>query len=309
MRHRITPCGHTGIIDIVAENVNPRSGCFLEYNEFMWRVILIFCLMLINGILWLGCQHAGPKAPENLLAEVQQRGFLRVGVKYDSPPFGFLDADDTLKGFEIDLAREIARRLLGSAKAVQFVQVNTATRVATLNARQVDFVLATMTITPERAQLVNFTSPYYQAAQGVLVHDKSPIKTLQDLANKRVLYIIGATGEARLRKALPKATLLGFKSSTEAFSALHAGRGDAFSTDDSILYGFLHEYCGFRMLPERLSREPYGMAFRKDLESPVLQENVQAILTTLEKEGFLTELAAEWNKPYPPSHCVQAASR
>lgn len=192
---------------------------------------------------------------------------------------------------------------MGYEDAVEFVQVNTSTRVAALNSGQVDFVLATMTITPERAKVVNFTEPYYKAAQGVMVKNNSPIKTLADLNGKTVMTVIGATGGENLKKSVPGAKLLGFKSSTEAFSAFYAGRGDAFSTDDSILYGFLHEYCGVRLLEERISEEPYGIAFRKDAESQRLQQRIQELLTWFEENGRMEALRTTWNNPNPPEHC------
>jgi aspartate/glutamate/glutamine transport system substrate-binding protein len=275
----------------------------LGYNEVMNRFFLALLVIFAIVLVWTGCQQGSTKYTDNLLDDIRQRGYLIIGVKYDSPPFGFLDADSSLKGLEIELAHELADRILGDPKAVKFVQVNTSTRVAALNARQLDFVLATMTITPERAKVVNFTSPYYEAAQGVMVKEDSNIRGIEELEGRRVIYVIGSTGEANLRRVLKNADLLGFKSSTEAFTAFNSGRADAFSTDDSILYGFLHEYCGLRLLNERISTEPYGVAFRREPASQPLQDKVQEILGILQTEGKLEQLSVKWNNPTPPSKC------
>jgi aspartate/glutamate/glutamine transport system substrate-binding protein len=262
-----------------------------------------FLWILLVTVLTTGCSRLKLADSGDLLQDVKQRGSLIVGVKFDSPPFGFMDTDGQLKGFDVALAHELAKEILGDSKAVHFVQVNTSTRVAALNAKQVDFVIATMTITPEREKVVNFSKPYYTAAQGLMVKETRSFKDLKDLQDKTIIFVIGSTTEANLKKALPKAKLLGLKSSTEAFSAFNAGRADAFSQDDTILYGFLHEYCGVRLLSERISHEPYGIAFRKDPISKSLQDKVQAVLDDLSNQGTLKKMSDEWNQPSPPQNC------
>ncbi len=261
----------------------------------MFHLLLLFTLVLIL----VGCRAGGGASDPSgdLLKTVTGRGKLIVGVKYDSPPFGFMDAGRALQGYEIDIAHRLAEEILGNPKAVAFTQVNSSTRVATLNARQVDFVLATMTITPDREKVVDFSSPYYKAAQAVMVRHDSPIRTLDDLADKRIIYVIGTTGEANLKERYPKAKLLGFKASTEAFSAFYAGRADAFSTDDAILNGFMKEYCGLRLLDERLSEEPYGIAFRKDEASKPLQAKVEEALEAMAQDGTLERFRKKWHQP------------
>lgn len=277
-------------------------------KAMMKKILLIgFLFVLFGSIVWTGCHSTEqPAPPKSLLEEAHKRGHLVIGVKYDSPPFGFLDTDSQLKGLEIDLAHELARRIIGDRQAVRFVQVNTSTRVATLNAYQADFILATMTITPEREKIVSFTKPYYKAAQGIMVKETSEIRSLKDLAGKKIIYVIGGTGEANLKKSVPSAKLLGFRSTTEAFSGFHAGRSDAFSTDDSILYGFLHEYCGLRLLDERISTEPYGIAFRRDAYSRSLQDKVQEVLSEMTTEGVLKQYNKKWNHSSPPADCSKA---
>jgi len=267
-----------------------------------WIYLCFICLFAL-AFLWGGCGHERSGASKNLLEEVQHRGYLLVGVKYDSPPFGFLDADGQLKGYEIELAHALAERIIGKPDAIRFIPVNSSTRVPALQANQVDFVLATMTITPERKKIVNFTEPYYTAAQAVLVKASSPFQSLKDLKTARIMYIIGSTGEDRLKAMMPQAQLLGFRSTTEAFTSFYAGRADALSTDDSILSGFLHQYCGLRMLPDRISQEPYGIAFRKDAASQPLLDRVQEVMDTLTREDFLEDLSHKWQQSLPPAHC------
>lgn len=265
---------------------------------------LLFCLIVVLGIGLVGCaNNPSTNKTANTLETIKDRDQLVVGVKYDSPPFGFMDKDNQLKGYEIELAKEFSNRLLASPDKVKLVQVQTATRIPTLQAKQVDFVLATMTITDERKKVVDFSKPYFQAHQGVLVKADSPIKTVADLADKNVIFVIGGTGEGNLKKAQPKAKLLGFKSSTEGFTAFTAGRADAFSTDDSILNGFMEKHCGLRLLDEKISTENYGIAFRKGPENAALKQKIEQLLGDAEKTGYLGLLKDKWIKTPQTAPC------
>jgi len=251
--------------------------------------------LLILGLiaaLLSGC--GSPKAVT--LKDVQKRGKLVAGVKFDSKPFGYLDASGKLNGYDIALMKELGRRLLGQPDAVEFQQVLSSTRVVALNAGSVDVVGATMTITPERAKVVDFSIPYHIAHQAVLVPETSGIKSLNDLNGHTVLFVMGSTSEVNIKKRLPRAKYLGFKSVTDALSALKAKRGEAMTSDDSILYGFLADNCGYRLLDERLSDEPYGLAFRKGqgVAGDTLKDRVNETLKAMHQDGTLDRLKKDW---------------
>lgn len=226
---------------------------------------------------------------------VQQRGKLIAGVKYDSKPFGYLDTDGQLKGYDIDLMRELARRLFGDPQAVEFQQVLSSTRVVAINSGTVDLVAATMTITPAREQVIDFSIPYYTAHQAVLVPAHSVTQTLEDFNNgQRVLYVLGTTSEQTIRARIPQAKYIGFKTSTDAFSALKAGRGEAMTTDDTILWGFLADDCGFRLLSETLSDEHYGLGFKKTSGHNAFRDQINQHLRDMQADGTLDQLKARW---------------
>lgn len=254
----------------------------------LMALLFALCLGLLTG--------CGPDKKAVSVEDVKQRGKLVAGVKFDSKPFGFLDTDGQLKGYDIDLMREISKRLFGKEKGVEFQQVLSSTRVIAINSGSVDAVAATMTITPERAKVVDFSIPYLTAHQAVVVPGNSPIHKLEDLNGKTILFVLGTTSESNIKKRLPGAKYTGFKSSTDAFSALKAKRGDAMTTDDTIISGFLSDNCGFRVLNERLSDEPYGLAFRKGGEETPNDLRVQVNLTlqAMEKDGTLARLKTTW---------------
>jgi putative glutamine transport system substrate-binding protein len=268
---------------------------FSRVCGLIWGLVLCAGLFSLAG-LFSSC--ATPKTPT--LEQIHKRGRLIAGVKYDSKPFGYLDSHGTLEGYDIDLLRELAKRILGDENAIEFRQVLSSTRVVSLNSGSIDIVAATMTITSERAKVVDFSQPYFIAHQAVLVPLNSPAHHLDDLRGKTILFVLGTTGETTIKKRLPQATYRGFKSSTDAFSALRAGEGDAMTTDNTLLSGFIADHCGFRLLPDALSDEPYGLAVRQDGgPSPTgsFRSAINLALSAMQRDGTLDRLRAKWLNP------------
>src|SRR5579883_2812247 len=129
-------------------------------------------------------------AHADALANIKSRGKLLAGVKYDTPPFGFVDSANQLGGFDIGLVREIAKSI---GVSVDFVKVTSPTRIPQLVAGNVDLVAASMTNTPERAQVIDFSITYYTGAQRLVVPVGSPIHGPKDLDGKIVAVQQGTT--------------------------------------------------------------------------------------------------------------------
>ena len=133
-------------------------------------------------------------------AIVTQRGKIRIGVRRDVPPFGFVDGNGQLLGFDIDLAREFAQRWLNNPEAVEFVIVSAADRIPRLTAGDVDLLLAAMPHKRERDALIDFSDPYFVDGQTLLVHADSGMTTLADLRDKKVAAIQDASTIAILQQ-------------------------------------------------------------------------------------------------------------
>jgi putative glutamine transport system substrate-binding protein len=234
------------------------------------------------------------KQEKDLLEIVKEKGKITAGVKYDSKPFGFIDTDQSLKGFDIDLLKEIAKRMLGDQNAVEFKQVTSSNRIFSLTSGGVDLVAATMTITPKRAQIIDFSSVYFVAGQAIMVSEASSIRVAKDLNEKKVAVVLGSTSERNLRTLAPKAIIQGFRTYTDAFSALKSGRADALTTDDTIITGFLYENTGFKMLEGRYTKEPYGIGFRKDENTLLFQKAVNIALDEIKSDGTLERISKKW---------------
>lgn len=265
-------------------------------NKLLKSLQIFLFLAFLTAVLFglSGCQSK--KAGKDLLQVIKERGKIIVGVKYDSKPFGFIDSDNQLKGFDIDLAREIAKIIFGSEDAVEFKQVTSSNRIFSLSSGAVDMVIATMTINAKRQQVIDFSDPYYIAGQAIMVNKHSRIKSLKDLDGRKVIVVLGTTGEKNIRELVPGAKVQGFRTYTDAFSALQAGRADALTTDDTIINGFLSENINYKILGERYTREPYGIGFKKSSETEMFRRAINIALEEIKNDGTLDKLRTKWVK-------------
>lgn len=221
--------------------------------------------------------------------EIKARGVLKVGVFTDKPPFGFVDAQGNKVGFDTDLAKRFARDLLGDERKIEFVVVEAASRIPFLQSGKVDLILANMTVTPERARVVDFTNPNLRVSTQVLVADNSHIHTLDDLQGKTVIVTKGTTADIYLTKHHKRIKLLKFDKNTEALQALKNGRAAAYAQDNLILLGWMKENTGFRLLDGKLEADaPIAPAVKKGNDSLRLWVNQE--LETLGEEHYLQQL-------------------
>ncbi len=251
----------------------------------------VLCLLAVSVFVLTGCSKKEEKS--DLLATIKKRGELIVGVKYDSKPFGFVE-NGKLQGYDIDIAHLMAKRLLGNENLVRFVEVTPSNRISKLNSGEVDMLIATLTITPKRLEVVDFSVPYFYTGQAIMIRRGTSIKTVGDLNGRRVIIILGTTGERNLRYFAPEAILQGYKSYQDGFQGMLNRKAEALSTDDAIIAGFVMEHPEFMMLPQRYTQEGYGIAFRKGSETLSLQNEVNLAINELRRKGYLNYLKSQW---------------
>ena len=156
-------------------------------------LLLLFCV-----ILFTGCDK---KPVKTSLDTIVERDLLIVGVSSNSKPFGFKSkASGSYEGFDIDVAMYIAKDIIGNDRKIKFVEVYPNTRIEAVTSGEVDMVIATMTVTPQRQYLVDFTTPYYLAGQTALVKEDSDINTFADLKRKTTIVVLGTTAEKKQKK-------------------------------------------------------------------------------------------------------------
>ena len=253
----------------------------------------IICTCLMFSLILCGCGRKDKQ--ESNLETVLKRGKLIVGVRADAKPFGFIGKDGYNYGFDVDLGSHLAKSILNKYEnAVEFVPVTAQNRIAYLNSGKVDCLIATMSITKNPAKLMDFSIPYYQAGQAVLVNKGNPATTLKELNKQRVIIVFGATSEANVRHAIPDSPIIGYKDYDDAIRALKAGKATAIIGDDSVLLGYTYTDKSIELLPGRYSEEPYAIAFRKGKESERLREYTNFFLEEYARTGKLSKLQEKW---------------
>jgi polar amino acid transport system substrate-binding protein len=222
------------------------------------------------------------------LEQIQARGKLRVGVDQTTQGFGYRDSAGNIEGFDVSIAREIARAIFGDPDKIELVPVTSGQRTGAVKRGDVDLVASLVTMTCSRWQDVLFSTEYYHAVQRVLVREDSEINELADLDGKKVCATSTSTSIAYIRQFVPGAIPYPVETRAECLVALQEGRTDAIATDDTILYGFQHQDPTTRLLPDRLEDEPYGIAISHD--HPELVRFVNAVLDQIRADGTWTQL-------------------
>ena len=240
--------------------------------------------------IFCGCTKPKKEPVVNTLNDITKRGEVIVGVKTDTYPFGYQDKNGKYAGYDIDLAKLIGKEIFGEDNKVKFVPVTAADRMMKLFNEDVDMIIATMSITSSRLQLLDFSNPYYIAGQSVLVKKGSKIKGLRDLNGKKAIIVFGTSSESSLRAAVPNVKIIGYKTYNEAVNGLKQGKADAIVSDDTILIGLSLKDANLVLLPKRYSREPYAVALRKGIESEDLVRTVNNVIDETSRNGTLQKL-------------------
>ena len=159
---------------------------------------------------------------------------------------------------------------------------------------EADIVISTVTITPQREQIVSFSIPYDIAGQAILVKSNSSISSMTDLSGLNVGVVFGTTAEKNMRNLVPNANLLGFKSYQDAYLALKDGRINAITSDDVILKRFATNDSSVKLLPKRYSKEHYGIAFKKGASTNKLKEHLDFLIGDLQSKNVISKLRKTW---------------
>lgn len=271
----------------------------------MWITLALTALLSITALA--GCSSKssttnngdGAKSTEtssgtNTLEKIKKRGKLIVGVKYDLNLFGLKNPETgKVEGFDIDIAKGLAKKILGDENKIELKEVTSKTRIPMLNNGEIDAIIATMTITEERKKEVDFSDVYFMAGQSLLVKKDSKINSVKDLKKgMTVLTAKGSTSAQNIRKVAPQVNVLEFENYAEAFTALKAGQGDALTTDNALLWGMAKQDPNYRVLDETFTKEPYGIAVRKGDKE--LLKVINEYLKEIKENGEYDKIYEKW---------------
>jgi putative glutamine transport system substrate-binding protein len=225
---------------------------------------------------------------------IKKRGKFVAGVKYDTYLFGFKNPNSgQVEGFDIDMAKAIAKKIFGDESKLELKEVTSNTRIPMLQNGEIDAIIATMTITDERKQQVDFSDVYFKAGQSLLVKKGSPIKSIADI--KKGVKVLGAKGSTSVKniaQKAPEATVLEFNNYQDAFAALKAGQGDALTTDNAILYGMAKQDPNYVVVGGIFTDEPYGIAVKKGNSD--LQKLINDLLKEMQQNGEYDKMYEKW---------------
>ena len=181
--------------------------------------------------------------------EIKDSGVIRIGVFTDKAPFGYIDENGKNQGYDVYFTDRLAKDL--GAK-VEYISLDPASRVEYAETGKADIVAANFTVTPERAEKVDFSLPYMKVSLGVVSPDGAVIKSVEELKDKTLIVSKGTTAEYYFSKNHPEVKLQKYDSYADAYNALLDGRGDAFSTDNTEVLAWAKSNPGFTVGIESL---------------------------------------------------------
>lgn len=222
--------------------------------------------------------QVGDRSPE----QIQEAGEIVIGIFSDKAPFGYIDADGKPAGYDVVYGDRIAADLGVTAK---YVPVDAAARTEVLASNKVDITLANFTVTPERAEKVDFANPYFKVSLGVVSPTSAEITDVSQLAGKTLIVTKGTTAEAYFEANHPEVKLLKFDQYSDAYQALEDGRGDAFSTDNTEVIAWAIAHPGFSVGINSLGETSYIAAAVKKGNTALL-DWLNNELVELGKENF-----------------------
>lgn len=244
----------------------------------MRKFVKVLALALALSLLFAAAALAASRA--RTLQDIKDSGTLVIGVFSDKKPFGYVDENGDYQGYDVYFARRLAQDL---GVELKLVSVDAPNRVEYLTSAKVDIILANFTVTPARAEVVDFALPYMKVALGVVSPDSALITTAEQLAGKTLIVSKGTTAETYFAENHPEVRLLKFDTYTEAFNALLDGRGDALSTDNTEVHAWALENPGFTVGIESLGS--------LDTIAPAVQKGNDTVRAYIDEE--IKALAAE----------------
>ncbi|WP_241842370.1 glutamate ABC transporter substrate-binding protein [Pseudofrankia sp. BMG5.36] len=235
------------------------------------------------------------------MEKIADRGYLRVGVLSDAPPFGSINLaagpdGGQFEGFDIDIAKEIAKAIFGPDGAdeahLKFRALVNSERIPVIQKNEADIIVATMTTNCARRTQVDFSVPYYEANARVLVLKGSPYHGIEDLGGKKVCSAAGTTSLQHVADAASNPIPVGLPGDGDCLLALQNGDVEAISTDDTILIGMVQQDPRTEIVGGVLDTEPDAVAV--SLDHPDLTRFVNGVLARVVASGRWDEIAQTW---------------
>ena len=220
-------------------------------KNFIKKIGAVFLSLTVTASLFAGCgakteapvASAEDKGSFRTLDEIKSSGTINIGVFSDKSPFGYVDENGEYQGYDVYFGNRIGQDL---GVKINYVSTEAANRIEYLQTGKVDIILANFTVTPERAQEVDFALPYMNVALGVVSPESAVITSLDQIgADDQVIVISGTTAETYLEKNNPEIKLQKYDAYAEAKTAFENGNGVAWANDNTEVIAFSIENPGY----------------------------------------------------------------
>jgi glutamate/aspartate transport system substrate-binding protein len=255
------------------------------------------------GVLAQPIEEPAAGALTGVLKRIKVAGVVRIGYRQGAVPFAFEGRDVLPYGYSIDLCHEIVENLAQAvglaALRIEYRRVTPADRIAQVVDGQIDLECGATTNTAERRKQVAFSPLIYVTGTRLLVRRGSPVRSLRDLAGRKVVVARGTTNEDAMRQLAAKAArgaiVLTADDHAQALEKLASGEADALAADDILLAGYLAEkglHERYVMVGDLLSYEPYGIMFARD--DAALAAVVEATFRRLAESRELRWIYNKW---------------
>lgn len=258
-------------------------------------ILSTICLILIGILLWVGGKSyfraSREKITDPLLKKIKSEGKIIVGTDASFPPMESVNETGEIVGFDVDLAQEIAKDL---KVKVEIKNISWDKLFDALLNKEVDMIIAGVTITPERAKIYAFSDPYFNAGQAIVTtSEKSEeIKGIEDLAGKKLGVQLETTAEIEAKKLTDPELVISYENYDLALNDLLAGKIDAIIVDYPVGANMVAKTKNLKIVGEPFTQEFYGVVVRK--EDKVLLEQINKTIRRLKMEGTLKQLETKW---------------
>ena len=247
-------------------------------------VLLLFTFVLVS------CQN---EKTINTWNAIEERGYFIVGLDDTFAPMGFRDTTGNLVGFDVDLAKEVSKRL---GVEVRFQPIDWDAKVLELNAGTIDMIWNGLTITESRLEEMSFSNPYLANSQIIMVKSNSTIKTMDDLIGKTLgVQISSASDDAVTKSSI--FSLLGGYERYDTFNLALIELSNA-TIDSVVIDEIMGRYIisqnpnQYEVLNDDFGKETYGIGFR--LESTDIRDKFNEVLNEMTEDGTATLISKKW---------------
>lgn len=259
------------------------------------RTFLLWPLLLLMIFTLSAC---GQNKTQNTYEKVRSNRSITWGIRADTRLFGLTNIKtNQTEGFDVDLAKALTKQMLGKKAKCHYFITTANTRIPLLKNHNVDAIIATLSVTPQRAEQVTFSHSYFPAGSSLLVPNKSKITSVRQLNGQKVLAVKGTTAVDDVKKYAPKARVLQYDDYGQAMSALKADQGVALTTDNGLLAGIAKENPGYKLVGGVYANDPYAIAVNKGQKQ--MNDHINRALTELKHNGTYARLINKWFKGIP----------